>query len=77
VLLETLEKSGQNMNIVSSDIIQFTNSLPALINNINKMVEDFSIVSLALQRHWFLKGSVGHIKKEIEKERLIQGEQKE
>lgn len=66
-LLETFEKSSQNVNTVSADIIQLTNSLPDLVKSINKMVEDFSTIGLAIQRHWLLKRSV----KDVKKERLI------
>ncbi|MHC4455339.1 MAG: MlaD family protein, partial [Planctomycetota bacterium] len=63
-LLETFEKSAQNVNTVSADIIQLTNTLPDLVKSINKMVEDFSIIGLAVQRHWLLKGSVKGVKKQ-------------
>lgn len=66
-LLETFEKSAQNVNTVSADIIQLTKSLPDLVKSINKMVDDFSTIGLAIQRHWLLKRSV----KGVKKERLI------
>ncbi len=62
-LLDTFGKSAESMNAVSVDIIQLTNTLPELVNSINKMVEDFSIIGLAIQRHWLLKGSVKGVKK--------------
>ncbi len=71
-LLETFGKSAQNINAVSVDVIQLTNSLPDLVKSINKMVEDFSIIGLAIQRHWLLKGSVKGVRKEkLKKDKSI------
>lgn len=76
ILLGTFEKSGQSLNAISSDVIQITNSLPALINGINKLVEDYSIIGSALQRHWLLKGSVENVKKGVEKQKTTQEKDK-
>jgi len=71
-LLNTFEKSGKNLNTMSSDIIQITNTLPTLIKSMNKMAEDFSIIGSALQRHWLLKNSVENVKKEFKMQKSIQ-----
>ncbi len=70
VLLGHFEGTGADLKKISADLNKFTENLPALSESINTMVDDFSIVGLALQRHWLLKGYVKRLKKDVEEEKI-------
>lgn len=72
VLMDVFKKSGEDLNAISPNIVKITNALPTLLNSINKMVEDFSMIGMAMQRHWLLRGSVKKVKRNIEKEGNIE-----